>query len=125
MHRPTIKTRMTGLIGATLSGGLLLGLLAFGGAQAQTAAPPGNAPGVQAPPSAPPQAAPATATQRNAPAARPERRRRTSYAACNRQSNNRGLRGGARRRFLVRCKLGYERPRAAPAQPQAAPARQP
>jgi hypothetical protein len=124
MHRPTTTTRVTALIGATLTGGLLLGLLALGGAQAQNAAPPGQSPGVQAPPPAP-QATPATAAQRNAPAARPERRRRTSYAACNRQSTNRGLRGGARRRFLVRCKLGYERPRAVPAQPQTAPARQP
>lgn len=124
MHRPTTTTRVTALIGTTLTGGLLLGLLAFGGAHAQIAAPPGQAPGVQAPLPAP-QASPVTAAQRSAPAARPERRRRASYAACNRQSTNRGLRGGARRRFLVRCKLGYERPRAAPAQPQAAPARQP
>lgn len=44
------------------------------------------------------------------PAARPgERRRRTSYAACNRESHRRNLYGGARRRFLIRCRLGYER----------------
>ncbi|SDN98213.1 hypothetical protein SAMN05216360_113101 [Methylobacterium phyllostachyos] len=42
--------------------------------------------------------------------ARIERRRR-SYAACNRASHQRGLRGGKRRRFLIRCRLGYERTR--------------
>ncbi|RVU21671.1 hypothetical protein [Methylobacterium oryzihabitans] len=36
-------------------------------------------------------------------------RRRTSYAACNRASHRRNLHGGARRRFLTRCRLGYER----------------
>ena len=41
-------------------------------------------------------------------ASRGERRRRT-YASCNRDSHRRNLRGGARRRFLIRCKLGYER----------------
>ncbi|MGX7707124.1 hypothetical protein [Methylobacterium sp. Gmos1] len=53
----------------------------------------------------------------NAPAARPAaperaatpRRRRPSYAACNRASQRRSLKGGARRRFLIRCRLGYER----------------
>lgn len=124
MHRPTITTRAPALIGATLTGGLLFGLLALGVAQAQPAAPAANAPATQTAPPALQQPAPATA-QRGAPSARPERRRRTSYATCNRQSHNRGLRGGARRRFLVRCKLGYERPRAAPAQAPAAPARQP
>lgn len=44
-------------------------------------------------------------------AAQVGRPRRRSYAACNRISHTRGLRGGARRRFLVRCKLGYDRPR--------------
>ena len=124
MHRPTITTCAPALIGATLTGGLLFGLLAFGVAQAQPAASAANAPAAQAAPAAPSQSAPPNA-QRAAPSARPEKRRRTSYATCNRQSHNRGLRGGARRRFLVRCKLGYERPRAAPAQPPAAPARQP
>ncbi|GJE55078.1 hypothetical protein [Methylobacterium thuringiense] len=38
-------------------------------------------------------------------------KRRRSYASCNRESHNRSLRGGARRRFLIRCKLGYERRR--------------
>lgn len=66
---------------------------------------------------------------RPAPAnARSERRRR-SYAACNRASHQRGLRGGKRRRFLIRCRLGYERTRQPPAiqaGPQApAPAQQP
>ena len=64
-----------------------------------------------------------------APAARPagqgvrasERRRRISYAACNRESHRRRLSGGARRRFLVRCRLGYERRPAS----QPAPARRP
>jgi hypothetical protein len=52
--------------------------------------------------------------------------RRRSYASCNRQSQARGLRGGVRRRFLIRCRLGYERPRAAqPAPAQNPPARQP
>ena len=41
-------------------------------------------------------------------AGRGEKRRR-SYASCNRDSHKRNLRGGARRRFLIRCKLGYER----------------
>ncbi|MFD1352603.1 serine/threonine protein kinase, partial [Methylorubrum suomiense] len=50
-----------------------------------------------------------------------ERRRRTSYAACNRESHRRNLYGGARRRFLIRCRLGYER-RPGPA---AGPARRP
>ncbi len=46
-----------------------------------------------------------------APTARGSDRRRPSYAACNRASHQRGLRGGKRRRFLIRCKLGYDRPR--------------
>jgi hypothetical protein len=71
-----------------------------------------------------PQAGPRPATS-----ARAERRRR-SYAACNRASHQRGLRGGKRRRFLIRCRLGYERTRVQPAQPSAAgqpvpPARRP
>lgn len=48
-------------------------------------------------------------------------RRRPTYASCNRVAHQRNLHGGARRRFLIRCKLGYERPRT----PQPAPARQP
>ncbi|KTS51348.1 serine/threonine protein kinase, partial [Methylobacterium indicum] len=54
---------------------------------------------------------------RRAPSARPApaeraatpRRRRPTYAACNRASQRRSLKGGARRRFLIRCRLGYER----------------
>jgi len=49
-------------------------------------------------------------------------RRRPSYAACNRASHQRGYRGGRRRRFLIRCRLGYERPRAQQHQTPAAPA---
>lgn len=50
-----------------------------------------------------------------------EKRRRTSYAACNRASHQRSLRGGKRRRFLIRCKMGYERPRTPSAVQQSAP----
>lgn len=110
---------------ATLACGLLAGLIALGSARAETAppsaAPPSAAPAAQTQPASP-QAAPAP---RGAPAGRIEKRRRPTYAACNRMARNRGLRGGARRRFLVRCKLGYERPRTPPSQPSAAPARQP
>lgn len=60
------------------------------------------------PAAAPGEAAPAQARQGTS--ARVERRRR-SYAACNRASHQRGLRGGKRRRFLIRCRLGYERTR--------------
>lgn len=61
-------------------------------------------------------------------------KRRRSYAACNRASHQRGYRGGKRRRFLIRCRLGYERTRAhqqqqqqqqAPALPAPAPTRKP
>ncbi|MGE7153188.1 serine/threonine protein kinase [Methylorubrum rhodesianum] len=103
------------------------------------AAPPGE--GAQAPsqvqpqpqgqaqplPQAPPQSTvqPALATpapRSQGPAARAaERRRRISYAACNRESHRRKLSGGARRRFLVRCRLGYERRPAS----QPAPTRRP
>ncbi|TXN66166.1 hypothetical protein FV228_15070, partial [Methylobacterium sp. WL18] len=55
------------------------------------------------------------AAQRPASSARAERRRR-SYAACNRASHQRALRGGKRRRFLIRCRLGYERTHGQPAQ---------
>lgn len=57
---------------------------------------PANARGPEARPGAP---------ERNAA----PRRRRPSYAACNRASQRRSLKGGARRRFLIRCRLGYER----------------
>jgi hypothetical protein len=64
-----------------------------------------------------------------APAAGRDRRRR-SYAACNRASHQRGYHGGRRRRFLIRCRLGYERTRTpqvqqAPAQQAPPPARKP
>ena len=95
------------------------------------AAPAGAAPPVdgaqgqvqgqsQAQPQGQPQAAPAPRAQ--GPGARAaERRRRISYAACNRESHRRKLSGGARRRFLVRCRLGYERRPAS----QPAPSRRP
>ncbi|AWB23994.1 hypothetical protein DA075_26490 [Methylobacterium currus] len=59
-------------------------------------------------------AAPADGGASTARPATPERaatprRRRPSYAACNRASQRRSLKGGARRRFLIRCRLGYER----------------
>jgi hypothetical protein len=63
-------------------------------------------------------AAPAQSAPRPAVSARAERRRR-SYAACNRASHQRGLRGGKRRRFLIRCRLGYERTRGQAVQPAA------
>ncbi len=72
----------------------------------------------------PGQANPGQATPAGSVAGRPagaRRRPKVSYAACNRQAHTRGLRGGARRRFLIRCKLGYETPRP----PQVAPSRQP
>lgn len=63
-------------------------------------------------------ATPAQAAPRPSTNARAERRRR-SYAACNRASHQRGLRGGKRRRFLIRCRLGYERTRLPVGQPAA------
>jgi hypothetical protein len=60
----------------------------------------------------------AAAPARQGTSARVERRRR-SYAACNRASHQRGLRGGKRRRFLIRCRLGYERTRGQAGQPAA------
>jgi hypothetical protein len=59
------------------------------------------------------------ASPRPPASARAERRRR-SYAACNRASHQRGLRGGKRRRFLIRCRLGYERTRGQAVQSPAA-----
>lgn len=66
-----------------------------------------------------PPAASGEAAPRPASSARAERRRR-SYAACNRASHQRGLRGGKRRRFLIRCRLGYERTRGQAVQAPAA-----
>ncbi|NEU11503.1 hypothetical protein G3T14_05100 [Methylobacterium sp. BTF04] len=78
--------------------------------------PPASVPVPQAPPS----------KLRGPPPPKAGERRRPTYASCNRVAHQRNLHGGARRRFLIRCKLGYDRPRAAqPAQPQSAPARQP
>lgn len=80
-----------------------------------------------APAAAEPAAVPGQAAPRPASTGRAERRRRT-YAACNRASHQRSLRGGRRRRFLIRCRLGYERTRGqqiqapAPAPPPAATA---
>ncbi|WP_043749910.1 hypothetical protein [Methylobacterium nodulans] len=97
-----------------------LGLLGF----AAAALPPAVSL-AQAPPPAPPAAAPATPPQAETtqaapqpgtgPAAKPDGRgagrakRRITYAACNRAALRRNLKGGARRRFLIRCRLGYER----------------
>lgn len=39
-----------------------------------------------------------------------ERRRNRTYAGCNRGAQRRGLRGGDRRRFITRCRLGYDLP---------------
>ncbi len=65
-------------------------------------------------PEAPKAEAPAARTEARpagAPVAVGRDKRRRSYAACNRASHQRGLRGGKRRRFLIRCRLGYERTR--------------
>ncbi|MCJ2137138.1 hypothetical protein MKK69_24370 [Methylobacterium sp. J-026] len=67
-----------------------------------------------------PAASPGEAASRQTVSARVERRRR-SYAACNRASHQRGLRGGKRRRFLIRCRLGYERTRSQAGQPVGQP----
>ncbi|MCI9879454.1 MULTISPECIES: hypothetical protein [Methylobacterium] len=94
--------------------------------QTQPAGQPQAAPAAQPPAQGPSRAGGAgqvSGTGGGRGAAQVGRSRRPSYAACNRMSHARGLRGGARRRFLIRCKLGYDRPRAG--QPQPAPARQP
>ena len=84
-------------------------------------AEPAKAGAPAAPAAAEPAAAPGQAAQRPASSGRAERRRR-SYAACNRASHQRSLRGGRRRRFLIRCRLGYERTRGQQIQAPAAPA---
>ncbi|MHB2207118.1 hypothetical protein [Methylobacterium sp. CM6257] len=92
------------------------------GEQAKSAPPASAPPSAEAPRPAGSPAEPAAVAQpapRPTGSARAERRRR-SYAACNRASHQRGLRGGKRRRFLIRCRLGYERTRVPPAQPSAA-----
>ncbi|MFH6782606.1 MULTISPECIES: hypothetical protein [Methylobacterium] len=116
----------------------LIGFLFLGTAQAQTPAAPEPTPAAPTAPAARPDGKPAQGRQDgrqdgrhesrqdgrgaapidgHATASRPAgteraatpRRRRPSYAACNRASQRRGLHGGARRRFLIRCRLGYER----------------
>lgn len=77
--------------------------------QGSGAQPQGS--GAQGQGSRPAGASQAVGTAGGRGAAQVGRPRRRSYAACNRISHTRGLRGGARRRFLVRCKLGYDRPR--------------
>ena len=111
-----------------LAGGLALMFAAA--APAQTPAPPqvqqprGQAP---APTPAPaPRPAPAPQAAQPAPAQpRPpqggvaptatergvvERRRNRTYAGCNRAALRRALKGGERRRFITRCRLGYDIP---------------
>ena len=85
-------------------------------APAHTAAPAEA--GKTQPAAAPVESATPQAAPRPASSGRAERRRR-SYAACNRASHQRGLRGGKRRRFLIRCRLGYERTRGQAGQPAA------
>lgn len=80
-------------------------------AQPQGSGAQGQGSGAQGQGSRPAGASPAVGTAGGRGAAQVGRPRRRSYAACNRISHTRGLRGGARRRFLVRCKLGYDRPR--------------
>lgn len=77
------------------------------------AAAPAATPGAQAQPSL---------GRAGQPTVRSGDKRRRSYAACNRASHSRALRGGKRRRFLIRCKLGYERPRTQPGVQQSPPA---
>jgi predicted lipid-binding transport protein (Tim44 family) len=55
------------------------------------------------------QAAPAKADGKGDGRGAGRAKRRISYAACNRAAQRRNLKGGARRRFLIRCRLGYER----------------
>lgn len=83
-------------------------------AQPSAAPPMSTAP---APSAAPRQAQPAPAKPRAVAPVRAGERRRPSYASCNREAHRRNLHGGARRRYLIRCKLGYDRPRQPPAGP--------
>lgn len=116
---------------AIAAGSALLGLFALiAAAGAQTPQAPASPPAPAAQPAAAQNAAPQAvppAAGRPAGAVRGAERRRRTYASCNRLSQARGLRGGVRRRFLIRCKLGYERPKPVqPALPQPQPpARQP
>ncbi|MHC2001287.1 hypothetical protein ACYQR9_12670 [Methylobacterium sp. CM6241] len=122
---------------ATMASTALIGLFVCFGSASLTAEAAAQAAGPQqTPPSPAVKAVPAPVTQnpaqpppavgRHGSQARAGERRRRSYASCNRLSHARGLRGGVRRRFLIRCKLGYERqkPGQAAAQ-QLQPGRQP
>ncbi|GEP08462.1 hypothetical protein MGN01_03070 [Methylobacterium gnaphalii] len=97
-----------GLVGV---GGLGAPVLARGTSAQPQPAPAQPTPAAAAQPA--PAAAPGSAGR--ASGLRGAEKRRRSYASCNRESRNRSLRGGARRRFLIRCRLGYERRR--PGQP--------
>lgn len=133
MHRVTI------LKPANLACGVILSLFLLtsgspmpAAAQAQTDAQPAAQPRPTNAPAPVPtaagqlQGAPQAGPRGAAPAGvRGSDRRRPSYASCNRASQARGLRGGARRRFLIRCKLGYERPRPSQAGQPQVPGRQP
>ncbi|GLS43994.1 hypothetical protein GCM10007884_19800 [Methylobacterium brachythecii] len=100
-----------GLVGV---GGFCTPVLARG-----TSAQPQPVPAQPAPaPATPAAAAPAAAGRPSG--IRGAEKRRRSYASCNRESHNRSLRGGARRRFLIRCRLGYERRRPGQATTQGA-----
>lgn len=99
------------------------------------AAPGDGAPAPQKPAATKAEAPKGEAAKAETPATRAEPRpagapvvgrdkRRRSYAACNRASHQRGYRGGKRRRFLIRCRLGYERTRH-PQQQQQVPAAAP
>jgi hypothetical protein len=135
MHRDTILKPATVMGLALLALPVLIGGLSLGSRAMAQAAPPAQTRPQTPQPTGQPQAAPASpqaqggqrpagaGTAGGRGAAQTGRPRRPSFAACNRISHARGLRGGARRRFLVRCKLGYDRPRAG--QPQSGPSRQP
>ncbi|AWI87091.1 serine/threonine protein kinase [Methylobacterium sp. DM1] len=89
--------------------------------QGQPQGQPPALPQGQPPSAAPPSQATQASRSQGQGMRAAERRRRISYAACNRESHRRKLSGGARRRFLVRCRLGYERRPAS----QPAPVRRP
>ena len=94
---------------------------AQGPTQGQPQGQPPALPQGQPPSAAPPSQATQASRSQGQGMRAAERRRRISYAACNRESHRRKLSGGARRRFLVRCRLGYERRPAS----QPAPVRRP
>ncbi|MFD1302909.1 hypothetical protein [Methylobacterium marchantiae] len=107
---------------ATMACTALVGLFVCLGSASLTSEAVAQAPNPQQPQPAPaPKATPVPAAQNQAPPppavgrqgaqTRAGDRRRRSYASCNRLSHARNLRGGVRRRFLIRCKLGYERPK--------------